>query len=86
MKSFRNTLAHAKPQSVSEVHEIPESTSERLAPFPRGKKTIQSYSSIENAERFNEVATDLERMWIGAAINLGIKIDTVGAPKYEVIK
>lgn len=85
MKIFRNTLAHAKPQSVSEVHEIPEGVSERLAPLPTGKKTIMSYSSVKNAERFEEVASELELMWIGATMNLGINIDTVGVPEYEVI-
>lgn len=85
MKSFRNTLAHAKPQSVSEIHEIPESAPERLAPFPKDKKTILSYSSIKNAERFKAVATELELMWIHATTKLGIEIDTIGAPKYEVI-
>lgn len=85
MKIFRNTLAHAKPQSVSEVHEIPEGVSERLAPLPTGKRTIMSYSSVKNAERFEEVASELELMWIGATMNLGINIDTVGVPEYEVI-
>lgn len=85
MKIFRNTLAHAKPQSVSEVHEIPEGVSEKLAPLPTGKRTIMSYSSVKNAERFEEVASELELMWIGATMNLGINIDTVGVPEYEVI-
>ena len=85
MKSFRNTLAHAKPQIVSEIHEIPKCAPERSAPFPKVKKSFLSYSSIENAERFHEVATELELMWIHATTHLGIEIDRVGAPKYEVI-
>lgn len=85
MKSFRNTLAHAKPQKVIEVHEIPEDYPERLVPFPKDKKTILSYSSIENAERFQEVATELEMMWLHGAGVSGHEVDTVGAPSYKRI-
>jgi hypothetical protein len=85
MKSFRNILAHAKPQQVSEIHEIPENVTERLVPFPGGKKTIMSYSSVENAERFMGTAQELELMWIHAITNLKIEVDKVGAPVYEVI-
>lgn len=85
MKAFRNTLVHAKPQSVSEVHEVPIGLPERLAPFPKDKKSIRSYSSIEAAERFEKVAEELELMWIHAASRLSITVDTVGAPEYETI-
>jgi hypothetical protein len=85
MKCFRNALAHAKPQKVAEVHEVPENRSERLVPFPQEKKTIMSYSSIENAERFEEVATELEMMWMHGAKASGHPVDTVGVPTYETI-
>ena len=86
MKRFRNALAHAKPQKVSEVHEVPENRPERLVPFPKDMKTIMSYSSIENAERFVEVATELEMMWMNGAEVSGHLVDTVGAPTYETIE
>lgn len=86
MKRFRNALAHAKPQKVSEVHEVPESCPERLVPFPQDKKTIMSYSSIENAERFEEVATELEMMWMHGAKVSEHLVDTVGSPTYETIE
>ena len=44
-----------------------------------------SYSSIENAERFKEVATELEMMWMHGAQVSGHLVDTVGAPTYETI-
>lgn len=86
MKSFRNSLAHAKPQRVTETHEIPENIPERMAPFPEDKRTIMSYSSVENAERFNEVARELELMWAHGVQAGGHKVDTIGAPVYETVK
>jgi hypothetical protein len=84
MKSFRNALAHAKPKNFTEVHEVPENFPERLI-FPEEKKTIMSYSSIKTAERFEEVATELEMMWMHNAKITGHEVDTVGAPKYETM-
>ena len=43
------------------------------------------YSSIENAERFDEVATELEMMWMHGAKASGHSVDTVGVPTYETI-
>lgn len=86
MKNFRNTLVHAKPQKVSEIHEVPDHLPERLTPFPKEKKTIMSYSSIETAEKFNSVASKLEMLWFQGADVQGYKIDTVGAPEYETVK
>ena len=85
MKRFRNDLAHAKPQKVSEIHEVPESFPENLVPFPQDRKTILSYSTIENAERFEEVATELDTMWMQGAKVLGRLVDTVGVPTYKII-
>jgi hypothetical protein len=84
MKSFRNALAHAKPQKVSVVHTVTENYPNRLLRTPGSNKTILSYSSIENAERFEEVASDLEMHWVHQAGLLGIEIDTSGRPKYTV--
>ncbi|MBS0423214.1 MAG: hypothetical protein JSR71_02015 [Proteobacteria bacterium] len=82
MKSFRNALVHAKPQTATEVYEVAEDFPERLLPSPKSKKTISSYSSIENAERFDEVADDLEMLWMHNARVLGIEVDTSGRPEY----
>jgi hypothetical protein len=85
MKRFRNDLAHTKPQKVSEIHEVPESFPENLVPFPQDRKTILSYSTIENAERFEEVATELDTMWRQGAKVLGRLVDTVGVPTCKII-
>ena len=82
MKNFRNTLAHAKPKKISAIHEIPEHLPDRLAPFPKDKKTIMSYSSIESAERFIEVADELDWMWSSHSGQLGYNVDTIGAVSY----
>lgn len=84
MKSFRNALAHAKPYTSSEEHEVAEDFPERLLPFPKPKKTILSYSSIENAERFDEVADELEALWMNNAKVLGYVVDTSGRPEYRI--
>lgn len=85
MKSFRNTLAHAKPQKATATHEVPEDYPERLLPFPEEKKTILSYSSIKNSERFDEVADELEMIWMNNSRVLGFSVDTSGRPEYEVV-
>lgn len=85
MKRFRNALAHAKPQKVTEVYEVPESHPERLVPLPQANKTIMSYSSIKHAERFDEVATELEIMWMHGANASGHLVDIVGVTTYETI-
>jgi len=86
MKRFRNALVHAKPKNASEVHEVPESRNERFVPFPDGGKTIESYSSIENAKNFRKVGSELDMMWGHNAKVYGHKVDTVGAPTYETIE
>ena len=85
MKSFRNALAHAKPQTLSEIHEVPEDLPEGFLPLPKQKKTILSYSSIENAERFDEVADELELLWMNNAGALGYEVDTSGRPEYKIV-
>lgn len=85
MKNFRNTLAHAKPQIASEVHEVPDSFSEHLLPFPKGKKTILWYSSIENAERFSDVVDEMEMLWMNNARVLGASVDTSGSRTFETL-
>ena len=82
MKTFRNALAHAKPQIASVVHEVPEDYPERTLPFPDSNKTIISYSSIENAERFDKVAGELEILWLNNASVLGYNVETSGIPEY----
>ena len=84
MKSFRNTLAHAKPQKAVEVHEVPEDYPEKRLPYPTSNKTILSYSSIKNAEQFDDVADELEMLWMHNARVLGFEIDTSGRPEYSV--
>lgn len=85
MKSFRNALAHAKPQKVSETHEVAEDFPNKLLPFPKSKKTILSYSSIENAERFEEVASKLEMIWMCNARGLKLDVDTSGRVQYTEV-
>lgn len=85
MKNFRNALAHAKPQRASETHEVAEDFPERLLPFPEEKKTILSYSSVENAELFDKVATELEMLWMYNSSALGIAIDTSGRREFELL-
>jgi len=85
MKTFRNTLAHAKPQKISEVHEVPENLPDNAVPYPEEKKTIMSFSSFENAENFGRVATELDGMWMFHAEKKGFEVDTTGAPEYETI-
>lgn len=85
MKTFRNALAHAKPQKVSKVHEVDEGYIERLLQPPESNKTILSYSSIETAEAFDEVVTELEVLWMHNARVLKKEVDTVGGIKYEVV-
>jgi hypothetical protein len=82
MKNFRNALAHAKPQTATKVHEVAEDFPDWLLPYPDAKKTILGYSCIENAQRFEEVATDLEIMWMGRANALGFEVDTSGRCVY----
>lgn len=86
MKNFRNTLVHAKPQQVSKVSEIPESLPEKFASYPEKKKTIISYSSIETAEKFHEVANHLDMLWVHGVDKEGYEVDTIGRPEYEIIK
>jgi hypothetical protein len=86
MKNFRNILAHAKPKNVHRTTEIGLELPDKLAPLPEHKDSILSYSSIENAERFEKAATELELMWIHATNKLGIQVDTVGRPKYEEVR
>ncbi|MHC8378385.1 hypothetical protein ACYZT3_20990 [Pseudomonas sp. MDT1-16] len=85
MKTFRNALAHAKPQKVSKEHEVDEGYYERLLPVPESNKTILSHSSIENAEAFVEVVTELEMLWMCNARVLKKEVDTIGGIKYEVV-
>lgn len=85
MKIFRNTLAHAKPQKATATHEVPEDYPEIFLPFPDEKRTIRSYSSIENAERFDEVADELEIIWMNNSRVLGFAVDTSGRPEYEIV-
>lgn len=86
MKTFRNTLAHAKPQSASEVHNVPEDYPEKLLPFPKSNRTIMSYSSIKNAERFDQVADELESLWMHNSRVLGYEIDTSGRREFTTRK
>lgn len=86
MKNFRNILAHAKPRKLSRTTEIKADAPDRSAPRPEPKNSILSYSSIKNAERFEQAANNLELMWINATTHLGIEIDTIGAPKYEEVR
>lgn len=83
MKNFRNALAHEKPQKVSATHEVPEDFREELLPFPEEKRTILSYSTIENAESFKAVVTELEMLWMQNSRVLGITIDTSGRREFE---
>ncbi|HEE9765069.1 MULTISPECIES: hypothetical protein [Pseudomonas] len=85
MKSFRNALAHAKPQKAFEIHEVAKDFPHKLLPYPKSKKTILSYSSIENAERFDEVATRLEVMWMHNARVLNFLVDTSGRPEFTEV-
>jgi len=83
MKNFRNSLVHAKPHRVPENHEIDECVPNKLLPYPRSKKSILSYSSIENAERFERAARELEMTWMHRALMSGYKVETVNFPEYE---
>ncbi|MFN9672652.1 MAG: hypothetical protein ACK552_08725 [Microcystis sp.] len=84
MKRFRNMLVHAKPQKASVTHEVPEDFPQQLLPLPESKKTITYSLSIENAERFNEVAYELELLWMDHAYRLGFEVNMSGRPKYEL--
>jgi hypothetical protein len=86
MAQFRNALAHAKPLKASEITELPENAPNQLAFYPKSDKTITSYSSIEAAEKFDEIATKIEMIWLHQSSLQGYKIDTVGLPEYQVIK
>lgn len=83
MKQFRNALAHAKPQKVSKISELPVATPDRMAPPPKSNKTITSYSSIEAAEQFDKIADELEILWLQNSHALGYKVDTAGIPEYQ---
>ncbi|SDS98712.1 hypothetical protein SAMN05216271_3281 [Halopseudomonas sabulinigri] len=83
---FRNALAHAKPLKASETTELPEDAPNHLAFYPTSNKTITSYSSVEAAEKFQEVATNLEMMWLHQSNLQGYDIDTAGRPEYEIHK
>lgn len=83
---FRNTLAHAKPLKASETTELPENSPNHFAFYPKSDKTITSYSSVEAAEKFEEVATLLEAMWLSQSNLQDYDIDTAGRPKYEIVK
>ncbi|MGK7925873.1 MAG: hypothetical protein AB4290_11605 [Spirulina sp.] len=89
MQRFRIKLVHAKPQKISAVDEIPVDFPERFARIPTDKKekktTILSFSTIENAERFDEVPYLLAMSWGKQARDLGYNVDTIGAPEYKVI-
>ncbi|GAA5014048.1 hypothetical protein GCM10025794_02510 [Massilia kyonggiensis] len=85
MKNFRNTLAHAKPQIAFDVHEVPNSFPEQFLPFPKEKKSILWYSSIENAEHFNDVADELEMLWMNNVRVLGFLVDTSGRRVFEKV-
>lgn len=85
MKTFRNNLVHAKPDVVSCISEIPSHLPEKIAQIPESKKSIASYSSIEEAERFDKVADQLEMLWMSGCSIAGIDVDTIGVPKYEVV-
>ncbi len=86
MIKFRNALAHAKPKELSETHEVDSDYQERFLPFPKEKGTILSYSSIENAEKFESVIDELELLWMNNSRVLGVTIDTSGRRRFEIIK
>jgi hypothetical protein len=52
--------------------------------IPEEPKTITYSLSIENAERFNEVAYELESLWMDHAYRLGFEVNMSGRPKYEL--
>ena len=85
MKNFRNALVHAKPKVESITHQVEVDFPERLLAWPPQKKTILSHSSIENANRFDEVGSQLEMIWMNNAKVMGYKVDTSGRPEYETI-
>lgn len=85
MKDFRNTLAHAKPQKVTKIYEVTENHPEHLL-IPDGKKTILSFSNIETASRFEQVATDLEMIWLNNARAMNKVVEVHGSVVRERIE
>lgn len=85
MKIFRNSLAHARPQTATEMDEVSGNLPAGLVLFPKERKTIFSYSSIDNAEKFNNVASWLDSAWMSQARKNGYAVDTIGAPKCETV-
>ncbi|MDO6670503.1 hypothetical protein [Cobetia amphilecti] len=81
MVKFRNTLVHAKPRKASKNYNIDKKFIHILPQFPDSDKTIMSFSSISNAEKFEKSATNLEMLWLSYTSNSKYKVDTIGRPK-----
>lgn len=84
MKTFRNSLAHAKPQLVFEIHSVAKSLPNRFLPYPKPKRSILSQATIENAERFFNVITELEIIWAHNARVRGLEIKMTGLEYHEL--
>ena len=88
MKDFRNILVHSKSKKISETHEIPDTYPNKFIPVPQDNKknSIFSFSTIENAEKFQKIVDEIYMIWLHNSRVLKIDIDLVGHISYEELK
>lgn len=88
MKRFRNALVHLKPITITETFEVPEGLPNRYClPSSRGnRQDLMGFSSVENAEKFDSVATELDMVWMNNARALGLEISRIGETTHEELQ
>ena len=94
MKDFRNALVHLKPKKTAAKYVFVEKTIDLdLVPryallidgYPTNKKSLMSYVSIENMEKFIDAASELERYWSWSCYHKKYDIHRYSTPITEVL-